>query len=72
MNEEKFYCRIPATSANLGVGFDSIGLAVEKFLTIEAHASDHWHVEMVEEFLNVLPSNKNNLVVKTASRIASH
>ena len=72
MNEEKFYCRIPATSANLGIGFDSIGLAVEKFLTIEAHVSDHWHVETVEEFLKVLPNNKSNLVVKTASRIASH
>lgn len=63
--------RIPATSANLGVGFDSIGIAVTKFLTIDAEPSDSWQVDFVEEFLQILPSDETNLVIQTAQSAAA-
>ncbi len=34
---------LPATSANLGPGFDAVGLALSLSLQIEAHAADHGH-----------------------------
>ena len=34
---------VPATSANIGPGFDSVGVAVSKFLTIEVlEERDEW------------------------------
>lgn len=68
--EEVFYCKIPATSANLGVGFDSIGLAVDKFLRIKAWPSDVWQVDFEQAFLDVLPRDESNLVVQTAKSVA--
>lgn len=58
--------KVPASSANLGPGFDSIGIALEKFLYIEAHPSDAWHVVFKDEYLKVLPDDESNLVVRTA------
>ncbi|MGO4928896.1 homoserine kinase [Fundicoccus sp. Sow4_F4] len=69
-DKDIFYCKVPATSANLGVGFDSIGLAVDKFLTIKAWESDLWQVDFEQAFLNVLPRDEANLVVQTAKAIA--
>lgn len=69
-HQEAFYCEIPATSANLGVGFDSIGLAVDKFLTIKAWESDRWQVDFEQAFLSVLPRDESNLVVQTAQATA--
>ncbi|MDK6486832.1 homoserine kinase, partial [Streptococcus agalactiae] len=37
---------VPATSANIGPGFDSVGVAVSKYLTIEVLGeSDRWLIE---------------------------
>jgi len=61
--------KVPATSANLGPGFDSIGVAVSLYLTIEViGTADEWHV-----FHNLghgLASSEKNLIVKTALKIA--
>lgn len=58
--------KVPATSANLGPGFDSMGLALDKFLHIEAEESSRWQVVFGNEFLEVLPSDEKNLVIRTA------
>jgi homoserine kinase len=36
----RFSVRVPATSANLGPGFDCLGLAVTRYLTVSAELSD--------------------------------
>ena len=37
---------VPATSANIGPGFDSVGVAVSKYLTIEVlEERDEWLIE---------------------------
>lgn len=65
-----FVVKVPATSANLGPGFDSMGLAVNKFLTVEASVSDSYSIEMLQEELNVLPLDETNLVLDTAIHTA--
>lgn len=62
--------KIPASSANLGLGFDSIGVAVNKFLYIEANISDEFKVSFKDFALSVLPSDETNLVFTTARDIA--
>lgn len=62
--------KIPASSANLGPGFDSIGLALEKFLYIKAEKSDWWEMIFERESLRVLPSDETNLCIRTAVNTA--
>lgn len=57
--------RVPATSANLGPGFDSIGLALDLYLTVTiAEARSDWFIE--HEMGAEVPSDKHNLIIKTA------
>jgi homoserine kinase len=59
--------RAPATTSNLGPGFDAFGLA----LTLENEAafvaSDHWHVEISGEGAGALPTDASNLIVKACA-----
>lgn len=61
--------RVPATTANLGPGFDSCGLALELYLdvTIEEEQS-HWQVE--HHLDQTIPCNEENLIVQTALKLA--
>lgn len=68
MNEISF--KIPATSANLGLGFDSIGVAVDKFLTVKARLSNQWQFNFSSGALENLPSDEENMVVKMALYVA--
>ncbi|MDN5809088.1 MAG: homoserine kinase, partial [Staphylococcus equorum] len=36
---DRLYLKIPASTANLGVGFDSIGMALNKFLYLDVKVS---------------------------------
>lgn len=58
---------IPATSANIGPGFDSVGVALSRYLTIEVlEPTDKW---TIEHNLKFIPADKNNLLIKTALRV---
>lgn len=60
---------VPATSANIGPGFDSVGVAVSKYLIIEVLGkSDQWIIE--HDLGRRIPSNERNLLIKVARRIA--
>ena len=37
-----FMVRVPASSANVGTGFDSMGIAVNLYLTLEVTEQDDW------------------------------
>lgn len=67
---EPFMIKVPATSANLGLGFDSIGVAVDRFLTIKAEVANEWSFDFKDEELKGLPSDKSNLVAQTAVQVA--
>lgn len=58
--------RVPATSANLGPGFDCMGLALAHFDTIEVRAlgRPEVRVEVVGEGAGELPTDEGHLVVQ--------
>lgn len=62
--------KIPATSANLGLGFDSIGVALNKYLYIDAREYEKWEFEYETEDLNVLPNDQTNFLAEAAISIA--
>lgn len=59
--------KVPATTANLGPGFDSFGLAVSLYLEIElVGLSEKWHIH--HELENI-PTDDTNLIVKVAKQV---
>lgn len=58
---------VSATSANVGPGFDSVGVAVSKYLTIEIlEPSEKW--EVLHD-LGDVPSDETNLLITTALQV---
>ena len=56
---------VPATTANIGLGFDSIGIAVDLYLTLTVvESSNEWKIE--HPFGEAIPSNQENLIIETA------
>lgn len=56
--------KVPASTANLGPGFDSIGMAVSLYLEVKVLGlSDHFQVDHV---MTDIPHDENNLIIKTA------
>lgn len=62
--------KIPATSANLGLGFDSMGLAVDLFLSITAKTATEWHFTFKTKALAGLAANEENMIAQTAQTVA--
>ena len=61
---------VPATSANVGPGFDSVGIAVTRYLTIEVlEAQENWWIE--HDLGEEIPSDEENLLLQTALQVAS-
>ena len=56
---------VPATTANIGLGFDSIGIAVDLYLTLTVvEPSSEWKIE--HPFGEAVPTNEENLIIETA------
>lgn len=59
--------KVPASSANFGPGFDSIGVAISLYLTIDVlEETNHW---VVDHDLGDLPRDEKNMIVASALKI---
>ncbi|WP_323702484.1 homoserine kinase [Mammaliicoccus sp. Dog046] len=65
---KKLKLKVPASTANLGVGFDSIGMALDKYLEVEAILSEdgQWHFEHIGPHLVGLPNDESHYITKIA------
>ncbi|SFL96301.1 homoserine kinase [Salibacterium qingdaonense] len=70
MQDEKLVITVPASSANLGPGFDSIGLAVNRYLTLEAEPAPEWHFSSDSAELQDIPQGKENFIYVAAEELA--
>ncbi len=66
--------RVPATSANLGPGFDTLGLALALYdeLTVTVTAEPGVHVEVVGVGAGEVPTDETNLVVRSIKHTFDH
>ncbi|PPA71877.1 homoserine kinase [Jeotgalibacillus proteolyticus] len=64
-----FQVRVPATSANLGPGFDSVGLALEIYQSTIVIPSSQWTIEYEDLSHDELPVDDNNLIMSTIRKI---
>jgi len=62
--------RAPASSANLGPGFDTLGLALEIYLTCRFRRSDALKISVSGRDAEVIPTDATNMVWATAVRVA--
>ncbi|CAM3159779.1 homoserine kinase [Leuconostoc rapi] len=61
--------KVPATSANIGPGFDSLGVALQLYLTLEIHEkTTHWIVD--HDFNDDMPHDENHFIVQKALLLA--
>lgn len=64
----KLIIRVPATSANLGLGIDSVGLALQLYYTvIVEEKTDEWKVN--HALGNDIPTDENNLIVQAILKV---
>ena len=70
MSWKEFSVSVPASTANLGPGFDSIGLALDLHLSISVSPAPEWIVEYSDEGYQHLTSGVDNLIVSTAIAVA--
>lgn len=66
----KIIIRAPATSANLGPGFDTLGLALDLWNETTITSEKEFSVQVTGEGAGRLASGKNNLLVRVAQRVA--
>lgn len=66
----KFTIKVPATSANLGPGFDTLGLALDLWNETIITSEKEFSVQVTGEGAGRLASGRNNLIVRAAQRLA--
>jgi homoserine kinase len=59
------HLRLPATSANLGPGFDAVGLAMGLYLTIDATTAGDFHIDATGRDADLCANLENNLILST-------
>jgi homoserine kinase len=65
--------RLPATSANLGPGFDALALALKIYLDVEAEAAEQVSVEATGRNADICGATENNLLLSTyRETLAAH
>lgn len=72
----RFGVRVPATTANLGPGFDALGMAVGLDIDLEFMVVSEEPVEVVTEIKgeggDYLPRNASNMIYRSAQELASY
>jgi homoserine kinase len=63
------HLRLPATSANLGPGFDALGLAMGLYLTIDATAAAMFRIDATGRDAELCGILENNLILTTYSEV---
>jgi len=61
--------KVPASTANLGPGFDSLGLALPLYLTIRMKLADKNTITLYGEHLEDVPTDESNLIYQCIKRV---
>jgi homoserine kinase len=65
IQSKPLHLRLPATSANLGPGFDAVGLAMGLYLTIDATTAEDFHIDATGRSPELCANLENNLILTT-------
>lgn len=65
-----FTIKVPASSANIGPGFDSAGIALNRYLTLHIEPSNQWEFEHQSVHLPPVQDVNDHLIYQTALQTA--
>lgn len=65
----KVYVKVPASTANLGPGFDALGMALNLYAWIEMGVADRTEIRLYGDQMDGVPTDKSNLVYKVAQQV---
>lgn len=65
----KFQVKVPATSANMGPGFDCLGIALELHNVFIVEEASSFGIEIRGEGQNILPRSTGNLVFRAMEKL---
>ncbi|TCS78766.1 homoserine kinase [Tepidibacillus fermentans] len=65
--EKTIHVKVPGSSANLGPGFDSLGLALPLYLSVRVKRADRDSIKVYGDHLASLPLDSTNLIYQTMS-----
>lgn len=63
--------RVPASSANLGPGFDALGMAVQLYLSCRFRKAEHLGIRVTGKDAESIPTTADNLIWQTAQQVAA-
>src|SRR5690625_1602667 len=69
MNE--FDITVPTSSANIGPGFDSAGIAIQRYLTLNVSKSKDWHFDHRSACLPEDSHFADHYIYQIANRVAN-
>lgn len=70
MEAPLFTVVVPATTANLGPGYDSVGMALSLYMSVEVKEALEWNVHYEGEEYDGLATDDTNLIVRTIQDVA--
>jgi len=62
---------VPASSANVGPGFDSAGIALSRYLTLTVERAEEWKFHHTNSVVPMVDHYKNHYIYKIASQVAA-
>ena len=68
----RYTLRVPASSANLGPGFDALGLALGVYLTCRFHRSETLSIRTDGRDADQISTGPDNLIWQTAVTVAQN
>ncbi|RDW21253.1 homoserine kinase [Oceanobacillus chungangensis] len=68
---KRFTIQVPASSANIGPGFDSLGLAVNLHLNLEVTEADNWEFEHRSSLLGPVTNYEEHFIYQIAKQTAA-
>jgi homoserine kinase len=69
MTNQKVRVRIPASTANLGPGFDTLGMALELYVWLDMGIAESTNIYLYGDQMRSVATDKKNLVYRVAQQV---
>lgn len=69
MSQQGVTVKVPASTANMGSGFDTIGMAFQLYTVIRMEFASETKITVSGDHLSALPTDKTNLLYQTAAHL---
>jgi homoserine kinase len=69
MNRQGVTVKVPASTANMGPGFDAIGMAFQLYTVIRMELASETKIQVLGDHLSALATDKSNLLYQVAAHL---